>query len=611
MNKHKRIWISLLTLIMVFTIAAGCSGGKNTAESEKSEHAAAEQAAGTGKYKDGVYEGREPGKGGDIVVRVSVANGDIAKIEVIDHKESELLSDEAINRIVTAVSNEKSVNVDVVSGATMTSEAVIKAIKSALVQAGGTEALFAKDPKVNHSVKEKETEQTYDVVVIGGGGAGLTAAVEARQSGANVVLLEKMSSVGGNTLVSGGGLNVPGTKQQEQNQVKDSVELFIEDTLKGGDNENNKELVSIMANNALPTANWLINDIKVEFMKDRLQQFGGHSVPRALIAKDNHGTDLIQKLQAKAEELGVVFKMETRANELITDESNKVVGVKASNAAGQELTFHANKGVIVATGGFGSNVEMRKKYNPEYDESYMTTDVPGTTGDGIVMAESIGAETLQMNYIQTYPTCNPETGIISYVANSRFDGAVLLNQEGKRFVEEMERRDVISRGIMNQSGSYAYLIWGQEVEEVGHMTEVHKQELESMVKDGVFYQADSIEELAKHFNIETDAMKAALTKYNEDVRAGKDSDFNRRGTLRTIEKAPFYIQKVVPSVHHTMGGLKINTEAQVLAADGQVIEGLFAAGEVTGGIHGTNRLGGNAVTDVIVFGRVAGKNAAK
>lgn len=602
----KKALLSMLVLIMSFTFMTACSQPDNSAAEEKTDIEAVK-----GKYKDGVYEGREPGKGGDIVVKVTVTDGDISKVEVVEHKESEMISDEAIKRIVSSVQSEKSTNVDVVSGATMTSEAVIKAIKSALVQAGGSEAIFAADPKVKHVTKEAEIEQTYEVVIIGAGGAGLTAAVEASQAGAKVVVLEKMPSIGGNTLVSGGGLNVPGSDQQKKFNVKDSVDQFVEDTLKGGDNINNKELVQVMAENALPTAEWLINDINVEFMPDRLQQFGGHSVPRALIAKGNHGTDLIEKLKAKADELGVVFKMETKADELIIDKGGQVTGVKASNAAEQQLTFHASKGVIIASGGFGSNVEMRKKYNPEFDEKYMTTDVPGTTGDGIVMAEKIGADLLHMEHIQTYPTCNPKTGIISYVANSRFDGAILLNQEGKRFVEEMERRDVISRAILDQTGSYGYLVWGQEVEEVGHMTDVHQQEYDGFVNEKLLHKAETIEELAQFFNVDVQTMKKSIDTYNKQVEKGKDTDFNRRGELRPIAKAPFYIQKVVPAIHHTMGGLKINPQAQVLTANNEVIPGLFAAGEVTGGIHGTNRLGGNAVTDVAVFGRIAGQNVVK
>ena len=294
-------------------------------------------------------------------------------------------------------------------------------------------------------------------------------------------MIEKTMFAGGNTLVSGGGLNVPGTEQQIANGIEDSVELFTEDTIKGGDSENDPELVKVMAENALDAANWLIDDMGVELMPDRLQQFGGHSVPRALIPKGNKGTELINKLKAKAEELGVEFFMETAGKKLV-EENGSIKGVVAENK-GKEVVFNADKGVILATGGFGADVEMRKKYNDHYDEKYKTTCTEASTGDGIKMAEEVGANLVDMEFIQVYPTCSPVTGIISYVANSRFDGAILVNQEGERFVDEMGRRDVISKGIIEQTDSIAYLIWGQEVESVGNMVEVHSKEYETMEKD--------------------------------------------------------------------------------------------------------------------------------
>lgn len=595
--------LSLALAIGMSTSMIGCTTKDNT---QSKTEVAIEKAL----YKDGVYEGTGKGNGGPINLELTVKDGQISAIDVLDHKETEVLSDAAFEKLINGVVETQSVNLDRVTGATVTSAGIMSAVKDALKKAGGTDEYFKSNEKINLATKEDTTEFTYDVVVIGGGGAGLSAAIEAQEAGANVVILEKQSGIGGNTLVSGGGLNVPGTKQQKKLEVEDSVELFIEDTMKGGDNINKKELVTVIAENALETTEWLENDIKVEFMEDRLQQFGGHSVPRALISKNNKGTELIRKLSAYGEDLGVELKTETKAEELIIKDG-KVVGVKATNAAGQELTFNANKGVIIASGGFGANKELRVKYDPDKDDKYKTTDVSGTTGDGILMAEKVDADLLHMEYIQTYPTCNPVTGIISYVANSRFDGAVLLNQEGNRFVEEMERRDVISKGILDQTGREAYLVWGQEVEEVGHMTDVHENEYKVFEDMDLIFKADTLEELAKHYDIDEAEFIKSIEKYNKDVEAGKDTDFNRRGILRTVEKGPFYIQKVAPAIHHTMGGLVINTDAKVLDTNGNPIEGLYAAGEVTGGIHGTNRLGGNAVTDVIVFGRIAGQNVVK
>lgn len=599
MKKRFKFLSLLLTFTMIFVTLTGCAKTDNPSSKD------------VGTYKDGVYEGVGSGNGGPITLKVTITDGKIASIDVVDHKETEILSDEAFKKIIQGALDNQSINVDRVTGATFTSAGIITAIKDALTKAGGNDEIFNKGEKINLAEKEDTLEQTYDVVIIGGGGAGLSAAIEAQSTGAKVVLLEKMSSVGGNTLVSGGGLNVPGTEQQKSLGIEDSVESFIEDTMNGGDNINKRELVTVIAKNALPTTQWLIDDIKVEFMPNRLQQFGGHSVPRALISKNNHGTELIRKLKTRGDELGVAFKMGTRAEKLIVGDNNKVVGVVATNAAGQEITFNANKGVIIASGGFGANLEMRKKYDPDKDEKYKATDVSGTTGDGIIMAEDIGADLMHMEHIQTYPTCNPKTGIISYVANSRFDGAVLLNQEGSRFVEEMDRRDVISKAILSQTNNESYLVWGQEVEEVGKMTEVHQNEYKLFEQMDLIYKADTLEELANHFAVDKTAFIASIDKYNKYVENGKDEDFNRRGSLKSITKGPFYIQKVAPAIHHTMGGIVINEESRVLDKAGNVIPGLFAAGEVTGGIHGTNRLGGNAVTDVIVFGRIAGQKVVE
>lgn len=598
MNKSAKRIIALIMAVGIISTSVGCSKGNDDGVSTDNKG-----------YTAGTYVGKATGNGGEIKVEVTVEDGKISDVKVLEHSETKGLGDSAMETIGEVIKNTNSTNIETVSGATVSSNAMMEAVKDALRQAGGTDDMFSKDEKQSLVGKEMQDEYTFDVVVVGAGGAGLSAAVEAAQSGAKVVVIEKTMFAGGNTLVSGGGLNVPGTEQQIANGIEDSVELFTEDTIKGGDSENDPELVKVMAENALDAANWLIDDMGVELMPDRLQQFGGHSVPRALIPKGNKGTELINKLKAKAEELGVEFFMETAGKKLV-EENGSIKGVVAENK-GKEVVFNADKGVIVATGGFGADVEMRKKYNDHYDEKYKTTCTEASTGDGIKMAEEVGANLVDMEFIQVYPTCSPVTGIISYVANSRFDGAILVNQEGERFVDEMGRRDVISKGIIEQTDSIAYLIWGQEVESVGNMVEVHSKEYETMEKDGVIFKADSIEEAAEHYGISKEALTETINKFNGFVADGKDADFNKGGTLRTIAEGPFYIQKVTPSTHHTMGGININTNAEVINKDGKVIENLYAAGEVVGDIHGTNRLGGNAITDIVVFGRIAGQNVVK
>lgn len=506
------------------------------------------------------------GKHGDIKVEVSFTDGKITDIKVLEQQENEVLAEPVYTKLKDSVMQANSAEVDAVSGSTETSKGYLEAIADAITKAGVT---LVAGSAGSSNAQTEEAVQNFDVVVIGAGGAGFSAAIEAKKAGSNVVILEKMPTVGGNTLISGGEMNAPNTwVQQALGITNDSPELFYEDTIKGGDNVGSPAHVKILSEQALGSAEWLRDEIKVEFISDQLFQFGGHSVKRALIPVGHTGAELIKK-------------------------------------------FNASKGVIIASGGFGSNVEMRSKYNPVLDDSYMSTDTPGTTGDGIIMAQEINADITNMESIQTYPICNPKTGVISLVADSRFDGAILINQSGERFVEELERRDVISQAILAQEGKYAYQLWNEDLEAISKTIAAHPDEYEQLVKDGILYKADTIEDAAKFFNIDPAKLQATVDKVNEYAKTGTDPDFNHRGGLASLENGPYYIQKAVPSVHHTMGGLVIDTDTRVLDTDGKVIEGLYAAGEVTGVIHGTNRLGGNAIADIVTFGRIAGQQVTK
>lgn len=261
----------------------------------------------------------------------------------------------------------------------------------------------------------------------------------------------------------------------------------------------------------------------------------------------------------------------------------------------------------MTTGGFSGNIEMRKKYNPELDERYKTTNQSGITGDGHVMCEEVQAGFVHMDYIQTFPISNPRTGALSHVGGSRFDGAILINKQGKRFVEELERRDVVSNGILSQEGGVAYLLWGQEIEKVANRTQSCKTEVAALKRENLFCQGD-LKECGDFMGIDTEAIVETLERYNGFVASGKDEEFSRRGDLLPIQEGPYYIQAVAPAVHHTMGGVTVDDKNHVMDIEKRPIPGLFAAGEIVGGIHGTNRLGGNAITDILVFGKRAGEN---
>ncbi|WP_339264970.1 flavocytochrome c [Paenibacillus sp. FSL W8-0187] len=593
MRKHAaRVLSIIMVLALVFTMAA-CGSKENAKDASNGTTTAI--GVGSGKH-------------GDIKVEVTFTDYKITDVKVLEQKENEVLSEPVYTQLKENVMQANSAEVDVISGSSVTSKGYLDAIQDAIVKSGI--ALVAGSGTTDAKQTE-ESEQTYDVVVIGAGGAGFSAALEAADAGVSVVILEKMPTVGGNTLISGGEMNAPDNWVQHALGITDdSPELFYQDTMKGGDNLGQPEIVKILSEQALGSAEWLRDEVKVEFLSDHLFQFGGHSRKRALIPVGHTGAELITKLKTKAEELGVKIKTNMKAENLLTDESGKIVGVDASTN-GQKVTFHANKGVIIASGGFGSNIEMRKQYNPELDESYMSTDTPGTTGDGIVMAQAVNADITNMENIQTYPICDPATGVISLVADSRFDGAILINQGGTRFVEELERRDVISKAILAQEGRYAYQFWNQEIADIGKTIEVHQDEYDQLVREGMLYKADTIEDAANFFKVNVETLKETISKVNEYAKTGKDLDYNHRGGLVSLEKGPYYIQKAVPSVHHTMGGLVIDTKARVLSTEGKVIPGLYAAGEVTGVVHGANRLGGNAISDIVTYGRIAGQEVAK
>ena len=555
-------------------------------------------------------EGTGVGKHGDITVAVTFDAGKIQDIKIVKNAENPILAKKVFTDLKDQVVALSSTDVDLISGATFSAKGFIDAVNDAAKKAGVTLAKADKKALKKAARKLPKTSN-YDVVVIGAGGAGFSAAITARNAGANVVLLEKMPAVGGNSLISGAEMNAAKNWVQPKLGINDdSPELHAEDTFKGGDGKGDMKVINVMTHEALDAAKWCRDYLGVRFEDDNLFFFGGHSRKRALIPVGHTGTEFIAKFQAKADELGIPVITNMKAEELIKNKDGRVVGVKAT-MDGSEYTFNAKGGVVLATGGFGANPEMVKKYNPKIDERFKTTDAPGTTGEALYMAERAGAELVNMGYIQTYPICDPLSGAIELIADARFDGAIMLNQEGKRFVEELQRRDVMSKAILEQTGKYCYAIFNGEIEKRSHAITHHQDEVEVFTKTGILHKADTIEGIADFFKIPVDNLKATIARVNEFARTGKDLDFNYRSRFVDLSTGPYWIYRGVPSVHHTMGGLKINPKAEVLDANDKPIPGLWAAGEVTGCTHGTNRLGSNAYTDIIVFGRIAGAEAAK
>ena len=555
-------------------------------------------------------EGTGVGKHGDITVAVTFDAGKILDIKIVKNAENPILAKKVFTDLKDQVVALSSTDVDLVSGATFSAKGFIDAVNDAAKKAGVTLAKADKKALKKAARKLPKTSN-YDVVVIGAGGAGFSAAITAKNAGANVVLLEKMPAVGGNSLISGAEMNVAKNWVQPKLGINDdSPELHAQDTFKGGDGKGDMKVINVMTHHALDAAKWCRDYLGVRFEDDNLFFFGGHSRKRALIPVGHTGTEFIAKFQAKADELGIPVITNMKAEELIKNKDGRVVGVKAT-MDGSEYTFNAKGGVVLATGGFGANPEMVKKYNPKIDERFKTTDAPGTTGEALYMAERAGAELVNMGYIQTYPICDPISGAIELIADARFDGAIMLNQEGKRFVEELQRRDVLSEAILNQTGQYCWVLWNDNIGKISNTVKAHANEYEAFTKQGIMTTCDDLKCIADFTKIPFDQLQKTVKRVSDMAGKGNDKDFNHRAGLMDMQQGKYYVIKAVPSTHHTMGGVRINEKAEALTAEGKVIPGLWAAGEVTGVTHGTNRLGGNAYTDIIVFGRIAGEAAAK
>ena len=555
-------------------------------------------------------EGTGVGKHGDITVAVTFDAGKIQDIKIVKNAENPILAKKVFTDLKDQVVALSSTDVDLISGATFSAKGFIDAVNDAAKKAGVTLAKADKKA-LKKAARELPKTSNYDVVVIGAGGAGFSAAITARNAGANVVLLEKMPAVGGNSLISGAEMNVAKNWVQPKLGINDdSPELHAQDTFKGGDGKGDMKVINVMTHEALDAAKWCRDYLGVRFEDDNLFFFGGHSRKRALIPVGHTGTEFIAKFQAKADELGIPVITNMKAEELIKNKDGRVVGVKAT-MDGSEYTFNAKGGVVLATGGFGANPEMVKKYNPKIDERFKTTDAPGSTGEALYMAERAGAELVNMGYIQTYPICDPLSGAIELIADARFDGAIMLNQEGKRFVEELQRRDVLSEAILNQTGQYCWVLWNDKIGSISNTVKAHANEYEAFTKQGIMTTCDDLKCIADFTKIPFDQLRKTVKRVSDMAGKGNDKDFNHRAGLMDMQQGKYYVIKAVPSTHHTMGGVRINEKAEALTAEGKVIPGLWAAGEVTGVTHGTNRLGGNAYTDIIVFGRIAGEAAAK
>ncbi len=600
--------------------------------------ALAEEVTGTGTAK---------GYGGDITVTITLNDGVITKVEATGDDETDGIGKNIIAEWPQAFVDANGI-VDTYTGATFASftrAGFEEAARLALSDAG-----VNPDDYIRDYVEEGAEDMTLDtdVLIIGAGGAGMTAAITAATEGLNVVVLESQPAVGGNSVKSTGGMNAAPTNYQQANDFGeeagvektlaaakenwadnetitalaatvqeqwdaykadpqgyfDSAELFALDTMIGGKGINDPELVNTLVNNSAAAIDWLRSE-GIELFD--VAAFGGASVKRIHRPTDEDGkvisvgayTVPLLEEGVKARD-NITLLTDTCATELTTDESGACNGVIATGKGGNTVTVTA-KAVVLTTGGFGANLEMVEEFKPEL-KGFMTTNAAGIQGQGILMAQELGAATVDMDQIQIHPTVQYDTASL-ITEGLRGDGAILVNKNGERFIDEVGTRDVVSAAEIAQPDSFSWLIVDQKMVDASSV-------IQGYIKRDLMLSGDTYEALAEALEIPADTFAATMEKWNGYVAEKNDPDFGRTSFAQPLDTAPFYAVKVTAGIHHTMGGLKIDPETHVINESGEIIPGLFAAGEVTGGVHGGNRLGGNAVADFVVFGRIAGAQAA-
>lgn len=486
----------------------------------------------------------------------------------------------------------------------MTSRRTLLGTLPALFGAGAAAAASARD---------------YDVVVVGSGAAGLSAALEARKAGARVLVVEKMGSIGGNSVISKGQVAVPCTPMQQKERLIDSPELFADDMLNLG-YVNNPDKVNFLARHALETFFWTQKELGVSWWEDRVEYDIGHSVRRCALVRTNSGTGLIFPLYERARTLGVELRVHSPVVGLLTDAEGAVTGVRVRT--GGQLQDISARSTVVCAGGFGADIALRQMQNWRLSEHVGTTTQPGSTSEMLRECARIGAWTIHLQYIHCIPEASPdEKGWGSVWQFTRHcaatQGVWIVRETGRRFVAETEANDVRTNAILDEVNAGRQCLAIADARAVRHPRSVifSADNVEELVKRGLVRRYDTLEQLAADMGIPLEPLKETIEQYNSDLTSRLARDRMGREIHRSNEpmsEAPWYVSRFLPKVHLCGGGLSTDLSARVLSVvDDQPIPGLFAAGEITGGLHGIARLNSCGLLDALVFGRVAGKEAAK
>ena len=602
----KRTLSLLLAFVMVLGLAA--CGGNTAQETTAAATAASEEA---GIYTPGTYTGTAAGKNGDVKVEVTFSANAIDSVKVVEHSETAGISDGAIENIPAAIVENQSLAVDTVSGATVTSDAILKAVADAVAQAGGdVEAL--KNAAAPAGEKEAK-ELSADVIVVGGGGAGMAAATRLAQLGKSVILVEKSGFLGGAISVSGGNQVVMGSQLQIDNGVADdSVESMVADFEANGANKNNKEILTLFAENVGAATDWLVASCGITF-EEGLHQLGEYSHNREL-AYTGGGAGFAEAMRKAVEEAGVQVLLNTKAESLIAD-NGTVTGVKAASSDA-DYTLTAGD-VVLATGGYGANKDMLT----DEMKSALYYGPASSTGEGIQMAQAVGAQTANMEYGKRYPNgIEVSEGMAKSTIAGNIVGwtmsAILVNKDGNRVVNEKASNRTILEEELKQEGGELYLLldaetfeaWKAKLAPAGISDADIEKYLEANgTTTPVFAHGETLEEAAAAAGINADNLKATVEKYNGFVAKGSDDDFGRAATYltKTIGEGPYYIVEQKPRFATTMGGLVINTSMQVLNEAGEPISGLYAAGENCGQVMGDDSPSGANNAWALTSGKLA------
>lgn len=439
----------------------------------------------------------------------------------------------------------------------------------------------------------------FDLIIVGAGGAGLTAALEAKKNNISPLIIEKMDYIGGNTLKASSGINASESQTQISLNIEDTNDNFFRDTLKGGCGTNDKKLLRYFVDNSASAINWLNSmDIKL----NNLTNMGGMFTKRTHLPEDGSavGNYIIQGLIKNINRQDIHILTGTSVFDIIK-KNNHISSVRIKLSSGEQRTINT-KAVILSTGGFGANKELIKKIRPDLS-NYITTNHAGSTGDCISFVKGTGAITNDLNKIQIHPTVHPESHLL-IAENIRGEGAILIDSNGLRFINEMDTRNKVSNSIKQIQNQTAYLIFDHRIRK--KISAINFYE-----KKGILVKKNTLNQLAYTIDIPFSNLSNTVEKWNYIVETKIDTSFNRNiGIENGIITPPYYAIKVVPGIHYTMGGIKINVNTEAIDINGITIKGLYIAGEAACGFHGDNRIGGNSLGEIIVFGRQAGYQAS-